>query len=280
MKLIAFWEKKNYIGSYQLEEQIGIGGMGIVYRVRSLMDSSKTYALKAMKEEHLLDEVQKKRFKNESLLVDRIDHPNIVRVYERGEDNGKLYIVMEYLQGLTLAERYDIRNYPSLNQCIHIMSQVADVLESLQGEGIVHRDLKPENIMLVDYNGDPDYVKLLDFGIARVHSFSHLTETGLVIGTLPYMPPEVVSDGTVSSMVDIYSLGVIGYEMLTRRKPFQADTPIASIKQIVEHTPELPSAINLDVPRQMDRLIMNMMAKDPAHRPSPRKVKAKLADIF
>jgi ligand-binding sensor domain-containing protein/tRNA A-37 threonylcarbamoyl transferase component Bud32 len=280
MKLIAFWKKKKYIGSYEIDEQIGIGGMGIVYKVHSLMDRNKTYALKVMKEEHLLDEVQKKRFKNESLLVDRLDHPNIVKVYERGEDKDKLYIVMELLEGLTLAERYGSDDYPSVEQCIHILGQAADILVNLHGEEIIHRDLKPENIMLVNRKNDPDFVKLLDFGIARVKTFTHLTETGQVVGTLSYMPPEVISDGLLLPAADIYSLGVIGYEMITRQKPFPADKPLDIIKQIVDTKPREPREVNPRVPRRLNNLILKMIEKNPDNRPDAAVVLAILRELL
>ena len=279
MRLIAFWKRRSHIASYEIDEQIGIGGMGIIYKVHSLIDRNKTFAMKVMKEEYLLDEVQKKRFKNESLLVDRLDHPNIVKVYERGEDNDKLYIVMELLEGKTLADRYESKNYPTVAQCIHIMRQVADILVNLCREDIIHRDLKPENIMLLTKNGDPDFVKLLDFGIARTHAFTHLTATGQVVGTLPYMAPEVISDGTLSAAVDVYSLGVIGYEMLTRRKPFPADNPVEILNQVINTTPPNPSEINRQIPQPLNDLVLKMIEKKSGQRPGAAEVKRILTNI-
>lgn len=279
MILISFWKKKNYIGAYKIDEQIGIGGMGIVYKVYSLMDTSKTYALKVLKEEHMLNEIQKKRFKNEALLVDRIDHPHIVKVHERGEDGEKLYIAMELLEGETLAERYKEEEYPSIPRAVRIMVQVADVLVSLHKENIIHRDLKPENIMLIAKNKDPDYVKLLDFGIARVPTFSHLTETGQILGTLPYMPPEVVSSGELSPAVDVYSLGIIAYEMLTRERPFTGERPIETMKQIIHHTPPEPLTFNPETPPRLNALVLRMIDKTPANRPDAQEVLQELIEL-
>ncbi len=279
LKLIAFWKKKKYIGSYEIDEQIGGGGMGIVYRVHSLMEKSKKFALKVMKDEYLLDEVQQKRFKNESLLVDRIEHPNIVKVYERGEDNGRLYIVMELLKGETLAERLKLNRYPDIPRCIHIMEQVADVLVHLGQENIIHRDLKPENIMLTRKKDDPDYVKLLDFGIARVQTFSHLTESGHVMGTLPFMPPEVVSEGRFLPAMDVYSLGVIGYRLLTHIQPFRGEKPLETMRQIVIQNPVDPLKLNPAVPPSLNMLILQMMAKKPEMRPSAQQVRDELEKI-
>jgi ligand-binding sensor domain-containing protein/tRNA A-37 threonylcarbamoyl transferase component Bud32 len=279
LRLIAFWKKKKYIGSYEIDTQIGVGGMGIVYKVHSLMDRSKTFAMKVMKEEYLLDEVQKKRFKNESLLVDSLDHPHIVKVYERGQHGETLYIVMELLEGQTLAQRYRNNRYPTVFQCIHIISQVAHILVNLHREDIIHRDLKPENIMLITKDKDPDYVKLLDFGIARVQSFSHLTESGQVMGTIPYMPPEVVADGKPSPAVDIYSLGVIAYEMLTGQKPFTADSPLETMKKILSDTPIPPIEIIPGISPRLNELVLKMIEKNSIDRPDAREVLAILVTL-
>lgn len=280
MDLISFWKKKNRIASFAIDEQIGVGGMGVIYKVHSQKNDRKTYAMKVMKEEYLLDKVQKERFKKESILVDRLDHPNIVKVYERGEDNDRLYIVMELLQGETLADRYERNDYPTVARCIHILRQLADILVTLYREGIIHRDLKPENIMLITQNEDPDFVKLLDFGIARMKTFTHLTETGHVLGTLPYMPPEVISDGILSLEVDIYSLGIIGYEMLTRRKPFPAENPAEVLNQIINRKPTHPISINPQTPQKLNYLILKMLEKNPAHRPDAFEVLSTLNNIY
>jgi ligand-binding sensor domain-containing protein/tRNA A-37 threonylcarbamoyl transferase component Bud32 len=279
LRLIAFWKKKKYIGSYEIDEQIGSGGMGIIYKVHSLMDKSRTYALKVMREEYLLDEVQKRRFKNESMLVDRLDHPHIVKVHERGEDNGKLYIVMELLQGHTLAQRYRDHDYPDVSRGIHIMAQIAHILVTLHREEIIHRDLKPENIMLIHHQEDPDFVKLLDFGIARVQSFTHLTETGQVLGTISYMPPEVLADGSLSPAVDVYSLGIIGYEMLTQKRPFESDTPVDIIKRVIHETLPEPLSLNPQILPRLNMLLMKMTAKDPLLRPDAQTVLSILTDL-
>lgn len=279
LRLIAFWKKKKHIGSYEIDEQIGRGGMGIVYKVHSLIDRSKTFAMKVMKEEHLLDEVQKKRFKNESLLVDSLDHPHIVKVYERGQHGETLYIVMEFLEGQTLAQRYKNNRYPSVSQCIHIISQIAHILVNLHKEDIIHRDLKPENIMLITKDNDPDYVKLLDFGIARVQSFSHLTESGQVLGTIPYMPPEVIADGKPSPAVDIYSLGIISYEMLTGQKPFTADSPLETMKKILNDTPIPPIELAPGISPRFNKLILRMIEKDSIDRLDAREVMAILVTL-
>ncbi len=280
IKLITFWEKKKYIGPYEIDEQIGSGGMGIVYKVHSLIDKTKIYAMKVMKDEFARDEVQIKRFKNESALVDRINHPNVVKVQERGEDNGKLYIVMELLHGQTLGERYEAEIYPSVSEAIHILAQVAHILVTVHRETIVHRDLKPENIMLINVDGDPDYVKLLDFGIAWEQNLPHLTESGNVMGTISYLPPEVIHHGAYSPAVDIYSLGIIAYEMLTRQKPFMGAKLLETMMEIMTHVPPAPKTLNPKIPLQLNHLIMDMIAKEPLQRPDARSVLTILAVLI
>lgn len=276
LRLSAFWRKKKFIGPYEIEEQIGSGGMGIIYRVHSVIDSSRVYALKVMKDELLPDKIQKKRFKNESLLVDRVDHPNSVRIFERGEDNDKLYLVMELLNGKTLAERFREDNYPAIGGVVHIMRQVADLLVALRQENIIHRDIKPENIILVEMGGDDHFVKLLDFGIARIQTLSNLTESGQVLGTLPFMPPEVLSDAELSPAVDVYSLGVLGYLMLTRREPFHGESPLETMRQILNVEPPPPVMLNQETPPSLNGLIMRMIGKDPEMRPPALEVRAEL----
>jgi len=279
MKLISFWEKKNIIGSYEIEEKIGSGGMGIVYKVHSLMDKSSIFAVKIMKDEFLYDEVQKRRFKNESLLIDRFSHPNIVKVFEIGEDKGKLYFVMELLDGTLLSERFKKGNYPGTLHCIHIMQQITDILVAIHRENIVHRDLKPENIMLITKGDDCNYLKLLDFGIAKMQSFSNLTETGQILGTIAYLPPEAVSHGIISPAVDIYSLGIIGYEMLTRKKLFHKNQLVETMKMIVDYVPPEPIREVPGIPEELNALIYKMIDKKPAERPDAEEVLQSLKKI-
>jgi serine/threonine-protein kinase len=280
LKLIASWEKKQRIGSYEIIEKIGSGGMGIVYKVNSLIEKSKTFAMKVMREEYLLDEVHKKRFENETRLVDRLEHPNIVKVVERGEDKKKLYLVMELLEGVRLAERLENEEPLSVLDCIHILLQVTDVLVKLHNKRIIHRDLKPENIMLIQKNGDPLFVKLLDFGLARMQTVTHLTEKGQILGTLPYVPPELLSNGEISTACDVYALGMIAYEILTNRKPFIGNTPIGIMNQILIVTPMEPKQFRPGIPIELNNLVMSMTAKDSKARPGAKEVLSSLQKIF
>lgn len=278
--MITFWKKKKYIGPYEIDQQIGAGGMGIVYKVHSLIEKNKTYAMKVIRDEFARDDLQIKRFKNESALVDRIDHPNVVKVHERGEHNGKLYIVMEFLEGQTLGERYALQLYPTVSQCIYILAQVAHILVTVHRENIVHRDLKPENIMLINFEGNPDFVKLLDFGIAWEQNLPHMTESGHVLGTVSYLPPEVIHHGEYSPAVDIYSLGIIAYEMVTHQKPFVGVKLLDIMIEIMTHVPPEPKSLNPEIPNSLNQLILNMIAKDPLLRPDARSVLTVLAVLL
>jgi ligand-binding sensor domain-containing protein/tRNA A-37 threonylcarbamoyl transferase component Bud32 len=270
LTLISFWKKKHYIGNYRIIEKVGSGGIGIVYKVHKLMEKKRIFALKVLREEYQLDERQKRRFKNEALLADQIDHPHIVKIYERGEDNDNLYIVMEFLSGQSLGDRISRLDLPD---SIHIIIQAADVLDKLHKKDIIHRDLTPSNIMLVERDGDPNFVKILDFGLARAQNFTKLTETGHLFGTVAYMPPEYVFHSRVTIEGDLYSLGVIFYEMVTHQKPFEGDSTMEMLKEIFNHDPVQPIDAAPDLPVEINDLILQLMAEDPDDRPSAKEVR-------
>lgn len=269
LTLITFWKKKHYIGNYRIIEKVGTGGIGVVFKVHKLMEKKRIFALKVLREEYQLDERQKRRFKNEALLADQIDHPHIVKIYERGEDNDNLYIVMEFLSGKSLGDRIV---HLDLADSVHIMIQVTDVLDRLHKKDIIHRDLTPSNIMLVEQNGDPNFVKILDFGLARAQNFTKLTETGHLFGTVAYMPPEYVFHSQVTIEGDLYSLGVIFYEMVTHQKPFDGDSTMEMLKEIFNHDPIQPIDAAPDLPVEVNDLILQLMAEDPDDRPSAKEV--------
>lgn len=276
--LFAFWKRKNYIGHYRILGEIGSGGMGIVYKASPVMEKEKTVALKVIRDEYTKDPLHRKRFLNEARMVDQMDHPNIVKVYERGESDERLFIAMEMLQGRSLAEI--IRNHERLpiNHCISIMGQMVDAVAKIHSRGIVHRDLKPENIMILDTENNEPAAKLLDFGLARTQSLTRLTETGEILGTINYLPPERISHQDFSAAGDIYSLGVVFYEMFTVEKPFLGETPIDIIKQILEKEPVEPFSFRPDIPGDLNTLIMEMMNKEPGKRPSEDVVLTRVND--
>ena len=239
LHLLAFWKKKHYVSHYRLERQIGSGGMGVVYSARDLLGEKKSVAIKLIRDEHASDAAQRRRFLNEAYLVDQLDHPNIIKVYERGEHQQTLYIAMELLAGRSLAETIRGNEQLPLADCCRIMSQLADALGQIHRQGILHRDIKPENVMLLDGAGSRT-VKLLDFGLARDQSLTRLTETGEILGTVAYLPPEQITQRHFSAAGDIYALGVVFYELLTMEKPFLGENPGEVIRAVLEQGTAAP----------------------------------------
>jgi len=268
LHLFAFWKKKNYIGHYRILEKIGSGGMGIVYKAAHIMDSSKPVAIKVIREEYSKDPTQRKRFMNEALMVDQLNHPHIVKVFERGEYNQNLFIAMELLEGQALSEIIESRQLIPLTDILRIMEQMVQTLLMVHGKGIIHRDLKPDNIILIKNDEKKYFVKLLDFGLAKNQTLTRLTETGEILGTINYLPPERITRQEFSSASDIYSLGVVFYEMLTLEKPFMGEVPIDIIKQILEKQPLEPACFRAEIPHELSRFILKMMDKEPANRPN------------
>jgi ligand-binding sensor domain-containing protein/tRNA A-37 threonylcarbamoyl transferase component Bud32 len=277
--LSAFWKKQKYVGKFRLLDIIGSGGMGAVYKAKNLMDKRETVAIKVLKEEMFLDESSRKRFKQEAAIIDQLDHPNIVKVIERGESKQNLFIAMEYLQGITLTEKITANERLNVKEALHIMIQIADAMAKIHSKNIIHRDLKPDNIMLIEKKGDPNFVKLLDFGLARTQYQTRLTQTGIVIGTISYLSPEQISGKRSCAASDIYALGTIFYEMLTGNKPFIGETTTDIMKQILGKTPVEPLQCRDDIPRELNHLVMRMLEKEIKSRPVIFDVLAYLQDI-
>lgn len=270
--LLAFWKMHKYIWQYRIINKIGSGGMGTVYQAHAVSDKSHIVAVKVLREELGEDEVSRRRFKYEGLIIDKLEHPHIVRIYERGEHKGRLYIAMEYLQGQTLAQKIKAEGNIATGECIHIMEQITDALAFIHEKDIVHRDLKPANIMLIRHGGRHDYVKLLDFGVALMKFQTRLTQSGNLVGTISYTAPEQITSNRYSPASDVYSLGIIFYEMLTGRLPFQGDNITAVVEKIIDDIPGEPNELRSDIPGELNRLIMKMIAKIPAQRPLASEV--------
>jgi tRNA A-37 threonylcarbamoyl transferase component Bud32 len=264
---VNFFKKKTQIGHFKILETIGTGGMATVYKAQDLLDKKRIVALKVLKEENFHDENQKKRFKHESLITEQLDHPHIVRIIERGEMDDCWYIAMELLRGESLALLIKRDGHMPVAEALDIMLQIADALQAIHAQNIVHRDLKPENIMVSERRGRRHFVKLLDFGLAITPAQSRLTMSGVVMGTIRYLPPERISDGTSSPAGDIYSAGIILYEMLTGSKPFWSEATGEVIHRILKTYPLPPREISREVPGELNALIMAMIDKDPALRP-------------
>lgn len=266
LHLLAFWKKKNYVSHYKLERQIGSGAMGVVWQATDLTGGKKSVALKLIREEHASDPVQRKRFLNEAYLVDQLDHPNIIKVFERGEFQQTLFIAMELLPGRSLADVIRAGERLPVNECLDIMRQLTNALCGLHGRNILHRDVKPANVMLTGGSG-PRTAKLLDFGLAQSPSLTRLTETGEILGTVHYMAPELISQRQASAASDIYALGVVFYELLTLEKPFLGENPGEIIRSILEGQPIAPDRFRPDLAAAQTALVMRMLSKDPGRRP-------------
>lgn len=277
--LTAFWRREKYLGKYKLLEKIGSGGMGTIYKAQDTIDKNQLVALKVLREELFADEVHRKRFKQEAAIIDQLEHPNIVRVIERGQYKQKLFIAMELLQGKTLTKKIAESPVIRLDEILEILVQIMDALLKIHRHNIVHRDLKPDNIMLLKSASRRNYVKLLDFGLAKSCYQTRITQTGTVLGTINYMSPEQISRAEFSPASDIYAMGVIFYEIVTRHVPFPGERITDIMTQIMADTPIEPIRLRSDLPIEFNDLIMQMLAKKVEERPSGEDIFSKLRHI-
>ena len=249
------------VSHYRVEEKLGEGGMGIVYRARDLR-LDRSVALKFLPSHLVADPRAKERFLHEARAASALDHPNICTIHEIAEtQSGALFIAMAHYTGETLAER--IRRGPlPVDEALEITRQLALALGKAHERGIVHRDVKPANVIQTE----DGLWKLLDFGIAKLSGTVRLTRTGQAVGTVAYKAPEQADRDQATPRSDIWSLGVVLYEMLTGRLPFEGRTPIATLYRILEEAPEPVSACRPDIPAALDRVVERALAKHPAAR--------------
>jgi ligand-binding sensor domain-containing protein/tRNA A-37 threonylcarbamoyl transferase component Bud32 len=280
LSLANFWKINKYIGKYKLLDKLGSGGMGTVYKAENTMEKGEKVALKVLREELIEDEKNRKRFRQEAAIVDQLDHPNIIKVYERGQSHRAMYIAMELLEGKTLTKKIEAEGPMDLFESLHIMSQVTDALAKIHSKAIVHRDMKPDNVMLIEKDNDPNFVKLLDFGLAKMLNQTRLTQTGMVIGTINYMAPEQIAGTEISGATDIYSIGVMFYEMLIGKKPFDGETSIDIMKEIIEKIPIEPIRFRTEIPQELNDLVLSMMSKKTAERPTAEEVLSSIQYIY
>lgn len=262
---------------YRLEKCLGEGGMGIVYRAQHLL-MKKTVAIKVLHPEMTSNAEVVARFKREAQAAAHIEHPNVCQATDFGQtDAGAFFLVMEYLEGDTLESMIETFGRLTPMRVALIGQQLCAALTQAHEGGVVHRDLKPENIMLIEREGNPDFVKIMDFGIARMtiddpennQTPARLTKAGMVYGTPHYMSPEQVVGGEIDFRADLYSLGVVLFEMVTGRLPFESKSLAAIMGMHVTQRPPRASEVapDADIPRALDDLIASMMEKSPEKRP-------------
>ncbi|HJL18062.1 MAG TPA: serine/threonine-protein kinase, partial [Sandaracinaceae bacterium LLY-WYZ-13_1] len=254
-------------GRYRIEQQIGEGGMGVVYQATHTT-LQKKLALKVLRGDNSKDADVVQRFMQEAQAATSIGHQNIIDISDFGRlPDGAVYFVMEYLDGLSLSDMIKRGGSVPMQDAVHIVRQIASALDAAHARGIVHRDLKPDNIITVQQGGDPLFVKVLDFGVAKVGgAASKLTKTGMVFGTPHYMSPEQAAGHSVDQRTDIYALGVIMYEMFTGKVPFDADTFMGILSKHMFEAPARPTDLKGAALGALEGVILRALEKGPEQR--------------
>jgi eukaryotic-like serine/threonine-protein kinase len=247
-------------GRYRISRKLGAGGMANVYLAED-QELGRRVAIKMLDDRHASDAQFVERFRREAQNAAGLSHPNIVSIYDRGEAEGSYYIAMEYVEGRTLKELLVARGPSPIGIAIDYTRQILSALRFAHRNGIVHRDIKPHNV-IVDGEGR---VKVMDFGIARAGT-SQMTEAGSIIGTAQYLSPEQARGAPVDQTSDLYSTGIVLYELLTGSVPFTGETPVEIAMKHLSQAPLPPSAHRPEVPRDLDYVVLRALAKDPAER--------------
>lgn len=248
-------------GRYKILEAIGGGGMAQVYKANDLI-LDRIVAVKVLRPELVGDEEFVKRFHREAQSTTSLDHPNIVSVYDVGYDEPYYFIVMEYVEGTTLKQYIQKRGLIPVDEAVHIMKQMTSAISHAHANHIIHRDLKPHNILLDEYGN----AKVTDFGIATAMTQTTITRTNAVMGSIHYLSPEQARGGIVDEKTDIYSLGIVLFEMVTGRLPFTGDSAVSIvIKHLQEEIP-FPTTFNPTIPQSVENIILKAVHKDPNYR--------------
>src|SRR5204862_1225142 len=247
-------------GRYRIVRKLGTGGMADVYLAED-QELGRRVAIKILNDRHAADDSFVERFRREVKNAAGLSHPNIVSIYDRGTAEGTYYIAMEYLDGRSLKELIVSRGPAPVKTSVEYARQILAAVGFAHRHGIVHRDIKPHNVLV----GPEGRLKVTDFGIARSGA-SQMTEVGSIIGTAQYLSPEQARGAPVDQTSDLYSVGVVLYELLTGVVPFSGDTPVEIAMKHLSSAPEPPSAKRAEIPRDLDMIVLRALAKDPADR--------------
>lgn len=248
-------------GRYEVIERVGGGGMALVYKAQDLL-LNRNVAIKVLRQQFVHDEEFIRRFRREAQSAASLSHPNVVSIYDVGQEDDVHYIVMEYVEGKNLNEIIKERAPLQVDESVRIASQIADALDHAHHNQIIHRDIKPHNI-LIGRNGR---VKVTDFGIARAVTSTTITQTGSVVGSVHYFSPEHAKGIVTGEKSDLYSLGIVLYQMLTGQLPFLGESPISvALKHLQEEFDE-PRKFNPLIPQSVENVILKSMRKNPQER--------------
>ncbi|MGH4118610.1 Stk1 family PASTA domain-containing Ser/Thr kinase [Clostridium sp.] len=262
---------KLLLNRYELLEKIGEGGMGIVYKAKCHL-LNRIVAVKILKAELCKDEEFVARFKREATSAARLSHPNIVNVHDVGEENDVNFIVMEYIDGKTLKQIIKADGRISSQRTVEIALQISRALDCAHKNNIIHRDIKPDNILITEDN----IVKVADFGIAKVADSRTVTNSNKIIGTAHYFSPEQAKGNFVDGRTDIYSLGILMYEMITGKVPYDAESSITIAMMHIQEPVIPPIEINADIPENINGVILKAIEKEPMNRYQEAKKMAKI----
>lgn len=246
---------------YKILKELGKGGMAIVFEAQDLLLDRKV-ALKMLRPENVNDKDFAKRFRHEAKAVARLSHPNVVNIFDIGQDKDYQYLVMEDIEGKNLKDIIKERGKLQINEALDIARQISAALVVAHQNNIIHCDIKPHNILITN----DMQVKVTDFGIARAVTSATMTITDTIMGSAHYFSPEQARGGEIKARSDLYSLGIVLYEMLTGEVPFKGDSPISVALKHIQETPKKPTLINPDIPLQVEKLVMRAIAKNPAER--------------